>query len=216
MTAEEPPTQTRSLVVRVWLPDRPGALGQVASRIGGLRGDVTSIDILERGGGRAIDELIVSLPVTVTEPLLAREIGSVDGVAVEQIRHLRYERDDPAVALLDVAAVVAEAAPPERVAVLGRKLLETLDADWSVLVDANGDAHWTGDERPEQAWLVAFLSGSDHLDAASDQTPGDIVWARLPGTGATLAAGRATRGFHERERARTTHLARVLDHVLGP
>src|SRR5215204_3609233 len=34
--------ETRSLVVRVWLPDRPGALGQVASRIGGLRGDVTA------------------------------------------------------------------------------------------------------------------------------------------------------------------------------
>jgi hypothetical protein len=215
MTVEEPPTETRSLVVRVWLPDRPGALGQVASRIGSLRGDVTSIDILEQGGGRVIDELIVSLPVTVTEPLLAREVGSVDGVAVEQIRHLRYERDDPAVALLDVAAVVAEATSGDRVAVLGQKLLETLDADWSVLVDAHGGAHWTGVERPEQAWLLAFLSGSDHLDATSDQPPSDIVWARLPITGATLAAGRATRAFHERERTRTTHLARVLDHLLA-
>src|ERR687894_623261 len=29
-----------TFVVRVWVPDRPGALGQVASRIGAVRGDV--------------------------------------------------------------------------------------------------------------------------------------------------------------------------------
>ena len=49
-------------VVRVWMPDRPGALGQVASRIGAVGGDVVGIDILERGAGRAIDELVVELP----------------------------------------------------------------------------------------------------------------------------------------------------------
>ena len=46
-------------VIRVWLPDRPGALGAVASRIGAVGGDVVAIDILERGAGRAIDELVV-------------------------------------------------------------------------------------------------------------------------------------------------------------
>ena len=29
-----------TVVMRVWLPDRPGALGQVASRIGAVKGDV--------------------------------------------------------------------------------------------------------------------------------------------------------------------------------
>ena len=36
-------------VVRVWVPDRPGALGAVASRIGAVRGDLVGVDILERG-----------------------------------------------------------------------------------------------------------------------------------------------------------------------
>ena len=40
----------------------PRCAGQVASRIGAVRGDVVGIDILERGGGRAIDELVVDLP----------------------------------------------------------------------------------------------------------------------------------------------------------
>ena len=59
-------------VVRVWLPDRPGALGQVASRIGGVRGDVVGIEILERGAGRAIDELVVRLPEDGLVDLLVR------------------------------------------------------------------------------------------------------------------------------------------------
>ena len=54
--------QPATFVVRVWIPDRPGALGQVASRIGAVRGDVAGIEILERGGGRAIDEIVVELP----------------------------------------------------------------------------------------------------------------------------------------------------------
>ncbi len=46
--------------MRVWLPDRPGALGAVASRIGAVRGDVVGIDILETGDGVAVDELVVA------------------------------------------------------------------------------------------------------------------------------------------------------------
>src|SRR5918995_223890 len=47
-----------TFVIRMWLPDRPGALGQVASRIGAARGDVVGIDILERENGQAVDELL--------------------------------------------------------------------------------------------------------------------------------------------------------------
>ncbi len=57
-------------VIRAWLPDRPGALGAVASRIGAVRGDVIGIDILERSGGRALDELMVRLPSADLVPLL--------------------------------------------------------------------------------------------------------------------------------------------------
>ena len=73
-------------VVRVWLPDRPGALGQVASRIGAVRGDVVGIEILERGAGRAIDELVVRLPEDGLVELLVAEIAQVDGVDVEDVR----------------------------------------------------------------------------------------------------------------------------------
>jgi hypothetical protein len=64
-------------LVRVWLPDRPGVLGAVASRIGAVRGDVVGIDILERDGGVAVDELAVTLPDASLLDLMLQEIGSV-------------------------------------------------------------------------------------------------------------------------------------------
>ena len=49
------------VLVRVWLPDRPGALGLVASRIGAVDGDIVGIDVLERGDDVAVDEFAVVL-----------------------------------------------------------------------------------------------------------------------------------------------------------
>ena len=37
------------MLVRVWLPDRPGALGLVASRIGSVGADIVGVDVVERG-----------------------------------------------------------------------------------------------------------------------------------------------------------------------
>jgi hypothetical protein len=210
-----PPEHARSLVVRVWLPDRPGALGQVASRIGAVHGDVTAIDILERGGGRAVDELLVSLPESVSLDLLTKEIGAVDGVAVEHIRIVGDERPDSATAVLRLAAVVAETATDQRLAALVTGLLHAVDADWAVAVRDGEMAEQRGTP-PDLAWLLAFLDGSEHLDPVgpATNTPGDVMWARLPRTGVTVATGRAERAVHERERHRITTLARIVDHLV--
>src|SRR5688500_19633359 len=91
-------------VVRVWLPDRPGALGSIASRIGAVRGDLIGIDILETGAGRAIDELIVSLPSADLVPLLIKEIQEVEDVDVEDVRPVVGDVPDSRVAALESAA----------------------------------------------------------------------------------------------------------------
>ena len=93
-----------NFVVRVWLPDRPGALGAVASRIGAVRGDLVGIDILETGAGRAIDELVVSLPDEDLVPLLVKEMQEVEGVDVEDVRPVEGELPDARVAALESAA----------------------------------------------------------------------------------------------------------------
>ncbi len=73
-------------VVRIRLPDRPGALGQVASRIGAVGGDIVAIDILERSKGRAIDEFVLEMEGDHLVELLRNEIHEVDGVQVEDVR----------------------------------------------------------------------------------------------------------------------------------
>ena len=83
-------------VLRLWLPDRPGALGQVASRIGSVHADVVGIEILERGGGRAVDDLVVALPSDDLVDLLVREVTQVEGVDVEWIQAVEGADHDPA------------------------------------------------------------------------------------------------------------------------
>src|SRR2546423_6348288 len=95
-------------VVRVWMPDRPGALGAVASRIGAVRGDLVGIDILERGGGRVIDELVVELPGDGLVPLLVAEMSQVDGVDVEDVRTATDSLRDPRLDALETAAVLVD------------------------------------------------------------------------------------------------------------
>ena len=72
-------------VARIALPDRPGALGLVASRIGAVGGDIVAINILEREDGRAVDEFVVEIGQDLIE-LLQSEIHEVDGVSILDIR----------------------------------------------------------------------------------------------------------------------------------
>ena len=73
-------------VVRIALPDRPGALGLVASRIGAVGGDIVAINILERDSGRAVDEFVVEIGGQHLIELLQNEIHEVDGASVLEIR----------------------------------------------------------------------------------------------------------------------------------
>src|SRR6478752_7354216 len=81
-------TDVVRLVVRVWLPDRPGALGLVASRIGAIGADIVGVDVLERSEHVAVDEFAVTLANEDLVKLLVREIEEVDGASVEQWRRV--------------------------------------------------------------------------------------------------------------------------------
>jgi hypothetical protein len=214
------------LVVRVWLPDRPGALGQVASRIGALSGDVVGIDILERDGGRAVDELVVALPASFAGAsgqrvdvvaLLASEIAQVDGVAVEDVRVVDAGRTDPGLAALEASARLAELPSAERAGALVDVLTALFDTTWVALLELDGSAPpITTGTPPDLSWVSAFVGGSLHLaDGASDRAPADLAWALLPRNGEdverarVIVAGRDSRPFHRRERQQVGLLSRI-------
>jgi hypothetical protein len=202
-----------TVVVRVWMPDRPGALGEVASSIGAVHGDVLGIEILEQGAGRAIDELTVTLQDAELIPSLSAEIDAVDGVSVEDIRIVDDDRVDPNLAALAAGAALAESPVAERLDLLCASVARVIEADWVVTLRGEEPIGRIG-EAPDIAWLRAFLTGAGHLEGVDDAAPSDLVWANLIGTGLTIAAGRSERPIHERERVRVSLFARLADALL--
>jgi prephenate dehydratase len=89
-TADEavPGETRRHLVVTLQIPDRPGALGSVASRIGALGADITDVRVSSRRAGIAEDVFHIDLPGVEgvdTVGLLLAEIGHVDGVVAPSV-----------------------------------------------------------------------------------------------------------------------------------
>ncbi|MCW2539143.1 MAG: hypothetical protein JWN95_868 [Frankiales bacterium] len=72
--------------MRIVLPDRPGALGAVATALGAAGADILSVDIVERSISTATDDLIIELPSDRLPDSLVSAASSVDGVRVESIR----------------------------------------------------------------------------------------------------------------------------------
>jgi len=198
-----------TVVLRVWLPDRPGALGQVASRIGSVRGDVLGIEILESGGGQVVDELVIGLADASLVDLLITEVSAVDGVSVEHVRPIEGDRVDPDLMALASGAEIAEADPVDRLAVLCAAIARVADAEWAAVIRDGRVMHSFG-QPPELPWMLAFLDGSQHLRDANG-APSDMVWAHLSRSGVAVAAGRSDRTVRERERTRVALLARVAD-----
>lgn len=202
-----------TVVVRVWLPDRPGALGQVASRIGSVRGDVLAIEILEVGAGRVIDELVVALPDASLVDLMVNEVHAIDGVSVEQVRETDQDHVDSSVASLSVAADLAESEPSKRIDAFIEGVLELTDASW-VMVARDGEVLASCGAVPTAEWVTSLLAGTSHL-GDSHATSSDMFWSDLPRSGMWVAAGREGRPVHDRERVRLDLLARIADALLA-
>ena len=73
------------LRVRVTLPDRPGALGQVARTLGVAGADIVQVVVLERLGGRAIDDFTVVWPGASRVDRLLAGLAAIPGVQVDGV-----------------------------------------------------------------------------------------------------------------------------------
>ena len=201
--------------MRVWIPDRPGALGAVASRIGAVRGDVVGIDILERGADRAIDELTVVLPEPGLVELLVNEIKAVDGVSVEDIRPVRDGVRDPRLDALETAATLVEATTKDALlGELARHAVRDFGGDWAAVLDDEDPVLRAADgPAPEAPWLHAFVQGSSTSEAVASgrSGPDELAWAALPLARLHLVIGRAGVQLRAVERRQVAALARIAD-----
>lgn len=216
-------------VLRLWLADRPGVLGAVASRVGSVGGDVVGIEILERGAGRAVDELAIVLEDASLEQLLVTEVTQVDGVEVEELRPVGGIWRDPRLDALETAAVLVGAhTPEEALDALCEHALLTLGAHWSAVVDQSAPlVSAARGAVPGAEWLAAFVAGSqtaarsasfvsEGADVSAGPThergaPEDVLWAPLPAANHALVLGRDGLAFRGRERHQAAALARIVD-----
>ena len=207
-----------SYVLRVWLPDRPGALGAVASRIGAVKGDVVGIEILETGEGQAVDELVVQLPDATLVDLLVSEVRQVDGVQVEEVRSVGPEGHDPRRATLETAGELIAARDRTALLEVARDVApRSLSAAWLAVVDLEASKTLVAGERaPSESWLVAFVHGSSSAvelqgsGRGADLGGNDVIWSSMPEVGLAVVAGRNKIAWRTRERHELDALARIV------
>jgi hypothetical protein len=205
-------TDVVRLVVRVWLPDRPGALGLVASRIGAIGADIVGVDVLERSEHVAVDEFAVTLGSEDLVKLLVREIEEVDGASVEQWE--RVERfPDPLDALETVEHVCAADGVDDLADRLTARVRTEFNADWAAVLRESELVATAGEGVPDPSVLHALASGTSASPAvaAGESGPDDLAVAPLDPLASYLLIGRVGHPFRRRERRQLLALARVAE-----
>ncbi|MFG2055181.1 amino acid-binding protein [Micromonospora sp. NPDC048930] len=118
------------LRVRVTLPDRPGTLGQVARTLGVSGADIVQVVVLERLGGRAVDDFTVVWPGAARVERLLAGLAAIPGVRVDGVWRAIGA---PTTGGQDAELLAQVAAnPTDGVATLVDAVPGLLAADWAV------------------------------------------------------------------------------------
>jgi hypothetical protein len=172
------------LMLRCALPDRPGALAQLASAISAVGGDIHAVDVVEHTEGRALDDLEIILDEERIPTLLDR-LGALEGVHVIHAGPSRGQPGDAVTrlsigieSLLDgssearrgvctligglLRAREAEFLPAEQARDTDRRVL-TLDAGDEVLV-LRRDYRFTATERERAQALLRLARRAVTVD----------------------------------------------------
>jgi hypothetical protein len=206
-------TTGATYLLRLRLPDQPGALGQVAAALGAAGADIESIVVVERVEGYAVDDLLVQLPTgSLADSLVTAVSMSMPGVVVETVqRHHGRMRVRDELELLDVAASSGD---PVRAVVEG--LPELMYASYALAV---GHLHCASSGAPSVVprgdWLP--LAGPRALDPAelwdepSVAGPDcEIVAAPMASSGALVLGRLGGPPFRPGELWRLAHFANLV------
>ncbi len=138
-----------SYLVRLVMPDRPGILGAVATALGTAGIDIVSLDVLERGNGVAVDDLVVDLPGDRLTDSLITVAQSVPDVVVESLRPFSGALDTHRE--LELLDGLARAAEDEAAALLADELPRVFHSGWAVVLGRGADGGWAAQAASEAA-----------------------------------------------------------------
>jgi hypothetical protein len=123
-----------SYLLRLVVPDRPGVLGAVATALGGAGVDIVSIDVLERGSGVAVDDIVVDLPRDRLPDSLITAVSAVPDVEVESLRPFAGPLDTHRE--LELLEALARSGEGTAVKLLAAELPRVFRAGWAVVLHA--------------------------------------------------------------------------------
>jgi hypothetical protein len=147
------------LRVRVTLPDRPGALGQVARTLGVAGADIVQVVVLERLAGRAVDDFTVVWPGASRVERLMAGLGAIPGVRVDGVWRAIGA---PTTGGQDAELLAQVAAnPTEGLATLVDAVPGLLAADWAA--GAVVPVDWATQDAGEPAVACASWRAPDPL-----------------------------------------------------
>jgi hypothetical protein len=219
-----------SYLLRVQLDDRPGALGSLAVALGSVAADILSLDVVDRGQGYAVDDLVVELPAGAMPDTLITAAEGLSGVWVDSLRpHTGLLEAHRELELID--HIAAAAGHAGKLQVLADEAPRVLRVGWcSVVRSRDGPA--AGCERvvgspgaPEtELQTVPWLPiGQAHaLDGDGDWVPPvwrdmdtALVAAPLGDPHTAVLLGRpGGPGFRPSEAARLGYLAGIVATLL--
>jgi hypothetical protein len=220
------------LRLRVRLPDRPGSLGQVARTLGVTGADIVQMLVLERVGGRAVDDFTVIWPAAAPVDRILAGLDAIPGVAVEGVWR---SIGAPAVGGADAELVGQVAADSANgIATLADAVPGLLSADWAavlaVAVDwAGGEGH--GPEVVYASWRApqplhppevtplrprAFDGPDGTRYAAAPFGRAGLVLLAARGGETSAEPDLPPPAFHVTEIDRLSQLVRAAALVLGP
>ncbi len=127
-----------SYLLRVQLADRPGSLGSLAVALGSVGADILSLDVVERGSGFAIDDLVVELPPRAMPDTLITAAEALNGVRVDSLRpHTGLLEAHRELELIDHVAAAGDTAA--KLKVLVDEAPQVLRVSWCVVLRSSGD-----------------------------------------------------------------------------
>src|SRR6201999_3553794 len=122
-----------SYLLRVQLEDRPGSLGSLAVALGSVGADILSLDVVERGTGYAVDDLVVELPPGAMPDTLITAAENLKGVYVDAIRpHIGLLEAHRELELIDHIAAAGKA---KKLQVLAAEAPRVLRVGWCTVVE---------------------------------------------------------------------------------
>ncbi|NTY62014.1 amino acid-binding protein [Mycolicibacterium sphagni] len=215
-----------SYLLRVQLVDRPGSLGSLAVALGSVGADILSLDVVERGSGYAIDDLVVDLPHGAMPDTLITAAERLEGVRVDTIRPhtglLEAHRE------LELIDHIAAADRDDRLQVLADEAPRVLRVGWCTvariseeglrrIVGSSGAPETQAKSAP---WLP--LAHAEALDGSAEWVP--QVWRDMDTTLAAAPLGDSNTAvmlgrpggplFRPSEVARLGYLAGIVATIL--